>query len=167
MATGVEAKSVEPVPPSEPEANKLFRMVMKHKGSDLHLKVGLPPAMRLTGVIRQMSLPPLTTADMERLMFPLLSTRQRAILVRGAVQPQETLHAKMIAVDQALLAKGPLLAKLLHAAMRHGRDCTAHHSAPGLPHSAPGLPGEAFATGIKAQGAPMQRVSPAPSASSA
>ena len=29
---------------NEPEANKLFRMVMKHKGSDLHLKVGLPPA---------------------------------------------------------------------------------------------------------------------------
>ena len=27
----------------EPEINKLFRMVMKHEGSDLHLKVGLPP----------------------------------------------------------------------------------------------------------------------------
>ena len=30
--------------PNEPEANKLFRMVMKHKGSDLHLKVGMAPA---------------------------------------------------------------------------------------------------------------------------
>ncbi|RUL89715.1 type IV pilus twitching motility protein PilT [Tautonia sociabilis] len=80
MATGIEAQTLEPVSPSEPEANKLFRMVMKHKGSDLHLKVGLPPAMRLTGVIRSMALPPLTTADMERLMFPLLTTRQRAIL---------------------------------------------------------------------------------------
>ena len=30
---------------NEPEANKLFRMCMKHKGSDLHLKVGLPPAI--------------------------------------------------------------------------------------------------------------------------
>ena len=50
---------------------------MKHKGSDLHLKVGLPPAMRLAGVLRQMQLPPLTTADMERLMFPLLTPRQK------------------------------------------------------------------------------------------
>jgi hypothetical protein len=25
----------------EPEINKLFRMVMKHEGSDLHMKVGL------------------------------------------------------------------------------------------------------------------------------
>jgi twitching motility protein PilT len=80
MATGIEAQTVEPISPNEPEANKLFRMVMKHKGSDLHLKVGMPPAMRLTGVIRQMALPALSTTDMERLMFPLLSTRQRAIL---------------------------------------------------------------------------------------
>jgi twitching motility protein PilT len=65
---------------SEPEANKLFRMVMKHKGSDLHLKVNLPPAMRLGGVLRQMQLPPLTTADMQRLMFPLLTPRQQNIL---------------------------------------------------------------------------------------
>src|SRR3954470_11050048 len=65
---------------SEPEANKLFRMVMKYKGSDLHLKVGLPPAMRLGGVLRQMQMPALTTAEMERLMFPLLTPRQRNIL---------------------------------------------------------------------------------------
>ena len=45
--------------PNEPEANKLFRMVMKFKGSDLHLKVGMAPAMRLAGVLRLRQLPPL------------------------------------------------------------------------------------------------------------
>jgi twitching motility protein PilT len=65
---------------NEPEANKLFRMVMKHKGSDLHLKVGLPPCMRVGGVLRQMQLPALSTADMERLMFPILTPRQKTIL---------------------------------------------------------------------------------------
>jgi twitching motility protein PilT len=78
MATAVEA-NVETMP-NEPEANKLFRLVMKYKGSDLHLKVGLPPAMRLTGTIRTMQMPPLTSADMERLMFPLLSPKQKSIL---------------------------------------------------------------------------------------
>ncbi len=78
MATAVET-SVEAMP-NEPEANKLFRMVMKYKGSDLHLKVGLPPAMRLAGVLRTMQLPVLTSADMERLMFPLLTPRQKEIL---------------------------------------------------------------------------------------
>ena len=76
----VETSSIEPVTANEPEANKLFRMVMKHKGSDLHLKVGNPPAMRLSGVLRQMQLPPLSAHDMERLMFPLLSARQKVIL---------------------------------------------------------------------------------------
>jgi len=50
----------------EPEVNKLFRMVMKYEGSDLHLKAGLPPMMRLKGVIRQMSapeFPPTTLKD--------------------------------------------------------------------------------------------------------
>lgn len=65
---------------NEPEANKLFRMCIKHKGSDLHLKVGLPPAMRLAGQLRQMQLPPLTAADMERLMFPLLNAKQKHIM---------------------------------------------------------------------------------------
>src|SRR3954447_11439397 len=78
MATATEP-NVEHLA-NEPEGNKLFRMVMKYKGSDLHLKVGLPPAMRLAGVLRQMELPPLSAADMERLMFPLLSARQRTIL---------------------------------------------------------------------------------------
>ena len=78
MATATES-TIE-VMASEPEANKLFRMVMKLKGSDLHLKVGTAPSMRLGGVLRQMALPPLTAPDMERLMFPLLSARQRSIL---------------------------------------------------------------------------------------
>jgi twitching motility protein PilT len=65
---------------SDPEANKLFRMVMKHKGSDLHLKVGLPPAMRLGGVLRQMQMERLTMSDMQRLMYPLLTPRQIKIL---------------------------------------------------------------------------------------
>ena len=75
----VEASRIEAVQ-TEPEANKLFRMVMKHKGSDLHLKVGMPPAMRLSGVLRQMQLPSLSTSDMERLMFPIMTARQRQIL---------------------------------------------------------------------------------------
>ena len=36
--------------------------------------------MRLAGVLRQMQLPPLTSADMERLLYPLLTPRQRGIL---------------------------------------------------------------------------------------
>jgi twitching motility protein PilT len=61
----------------EPEVNKLFRMVMKHEGSDLHLKVGLPPMMRLRNAIRQMEMRPLSAEDMERLLLPIMSERSR------------------------------------------------------------------------------------------
>jgi twitching motility protein PilT len=64
----------------EPEVNKLFRLVMKHQGSDLHLKVGQPPMMRLKGDIRRMDMRPLTQEDMERLLLPCLNPRQRKIL---------------------------------------------------------------------------------------
>jgi twitching motility protein PilT len=64
----------------EPEVNKLFRMVMKYEGSDLHLKVGLPPMMRLAGTIRAMELPPLSATDMERLLLTILTERQSRVL---------------------------------------------------------------------------------------
>jgi twitching motility protein PilT len=64
----------------EPEANKLFRLVMKHEASDLHLQVGQPPMMRLKGVIRRMEIRPLSQPDMERLFHPTLTPRQRKIL---------------------------------------------------------------------------------------
>ena len=75
--------SVVPAAPAarrEPEVNKLFRMVMKHEGSDLHLKVGLAPMMRLRGSIIKMNIPPLTQEMMERLLYPTLDERQRKIL---------------------------------------------------------------------------------------
>lgn len=72
-----------PPPPDgrkEPEVNKLFRMVMKHEASDLHLKVGQPAMMRLRGDIRRVEMKPLTQEDMERLLLTQLTPRQRRIL---------------------------------------------------------------------------------------
>ena len=64
----------------EPEVNKLFRMVMKYQASDLHLKVGQPPMMRLRGDIRRTEMRPLTQEDMERFFFPILKPKHKQIL---------------------------------------------------------------------------------------
>lgn len=64
----------------EPAVNKLFRMVMTHQASDLHLKVGQPPMMRMRGDIRRMEMRPLTQEDMERLLLTVLSPKHRKIL---------------------------------------------------------------------------------------
>src|SRR5437868_13585570 len=66
--------------PNEPEVNKLFRMVMKYEASDIHLKVGQPPMMRLRGDIRRADMRPLTQEDMERLLLPNLKEKHRKIL---------------------------------------------------------------------------------------
>jgi twitching motility protein PilT len=66
--------------PNEPEVNKLFRMVMKFEASDLHLKVGQPPMMRLRGDIRRTDMKALTQEDMERLLLPNLKPSHRKIL---------------------------------------------------------------------------------------
>jgi twitching motility protein PilT len=84
MAADLESAELE-APAStdtkrEPEVNKLFRWVMKEQGSDLHLKVGQPPMMRLRGDIKRSSARPLTQEDMERLLLPCLSVKQRKIL---------------------------------------------------------------------------------------
>ena len=64
----------------EPPINQLFRTVMKHSGSDLHLKAGIPGAMRLRGVIQKMMTKPLSQDDMEKLIFPIMNEKQRKVL---------------------------------------------------------------------------------------
>src|SRR6266508_870624 len=70
----------DPTKGREPEVNKLFRMVMKHEASDLHLKVGQPPMMRIRGDIRRVDMRPLTQEDMERLLLTVLKPHHRKIL---------------------------------------------------------------------------------------
>ena len=66
--------------PGEPQINQLFRTVMLHKGSDLHLKSGLPGMMRLRGVIQKMNTPVLTHETMEKLIFPILREKDKKVL---------------------------------------------------------------------------------------
>ncbi len=55
---------------------------MKHEASDLHLKVGQPPMMRVRGDIRRVDMRPMTQEDMERLLLPtpVLQPKHRKIL---------------------------------------------------------------------------------------
>jgi len=81
MSTTVEAElEVVAEVKREPEVNKLFRMVMKYEASDLHLKVGQPPMMRLKGVIRRMDMRSLSQADMERMLFSVMTDHHKKIL---------------------------------------------------------------------------------------
>lgn len=61
------------------EINKLFRACVKLEASDLHLKVGKPPMVRVDGSLRPMNRGPIDDEEMVRLCFPLMNERSRKI----------------------------------------------------------------------------------------
>jgi twitching motility protein PilT len=66
----------------ELEVNKLFRACVKLEASDLHLKVGKPPMVRVNGTLRPMNRGPIDDEEMVRLCFPLMNERSRKIFDR-------------------------------------------------------------------------------------
>ena len=66
----------------ELEINKLFRACVKLKASDLHLKVGKPPMVRVNGTIQPMNRGPIDDEEMVRLCFPMMNERNRKIFDR-------------------------------------------------------------------------------------
>jgi twitching motility protein PilT len=66
----------------ELEINKLFRACVKLEASDLHLKVGKPPMVRVNGSLRPMNRGPIDDEEMVRLCFPLMNERSRKIFDR-------------------------------------------------------------------------------------
>jgi twitching motility protein PilT len=63
----------------ELEVDKLFRALVKLEGSDLHLKVDLPPYVRVNGTLRPLNRGPVDDEEMVRLVFPMMNQRSRRI----------------------------------------------------------------------------------------
>jgi twitching motility protein PilT len=63
----------------ELEVDKIFRALVKLEGSDLHLKVGNPPMVRVKGDLRPLNRPPIDNEEMVRLLVPMMDARNRRI----------------------------------------------------------------------------------------
>lgn len=61
----------------ELEIDKLFRALVKLEGSDLHMKVGRPPYIRVHGTLRPMNRPAIDDVEIVRLCKPLLDPRRQ------------------------------------------------------------------------------------------
>ena len=59
----------------ELEIDKLFRALVKLEGSDLHLKVGCPPYVRVHGMLRPLNRPAISAEEMGRLDFSTAQPR--------------------------------------------------------------------------------------------
>ncbi len=59
----------------ELEVDKLFRALVKLEGSDLHLKVGQPPMVRVGGDLKALNRPPIENEEMVELLIPMMDER--------------------------------------------------------------------------------------------
>ncbi len=62
------------------EVDRYFEALVKLNGSDLHLKSGQPPYMRVKGALQPLKAPPISAEKMQEICFPMLDDRQRRIL---------------------------------------------------------------------------------------
>jgi twitching motility protein PilT len=67
----------------ELEVDKYFRACVKIEGSDLHLKVGRPPMVRVKGSLRPMNAPVIEDELMVRMCFAMMDDRNREIFDRN------------------------------------------------------------------------------------
>ncbi len=71
---------------NEPELNKFLKAAIKTKASDLHLKVGQPPKLRIYGQLKDTTGEAMTKEQMQRMVFEILSDDQKESLSqKGAV----------------------------------------------------------------------------------
>lgn len=56
---------------------ELLEQIVAQKGSDLHISADMPPVMRIDGKLRRVDSPPLSSDEVETLLFPMLSNEQR------------------------------------------------------------------------------------------
>jgi len=75
--------SKDPNPDNEPALNKFFRAAIKTRASDLHLKVGQPPKLRIQGQLKDTTGEVMTKEGMEHLVFEVLSPDQKEFFLKS------------------------------------------------------------------------------------
>ena len=70
----------------EPQLHKFFRVAIKTQASDLHLKVGKPPKLRVQGLLKDTTGEVMTKERIEQMVFEILTPSQKETLInRGTL----------------------------------------------------------------------------------
>jgi twitching motility protein PilT len=70
------AMGAEPAVPKQTSIQSLLKGLVKHKASDLHVKVGRPPMYRINGKLLPAKLPPISGEEVKRLAYSTMSQKQ-------------------------------------------------------------------------------------------
>ena len=74
--TGDETENIS----EQIDMRSLLRSAIRNDASDLILTAGVPPLVKISGSLRKLDLPSLMPTDIERLIFSIITRRQRVIL---------------------------------------------------------------------------------------
>jgi twitching motility protein PilT len=66
----------------ELEVDVLFRALVRVEGSDLHMRVGSPPLVRVKGELASLNRKPIEAEEMVRLVIPMMDARNRRIFLK-------------------------------------------------------------------------------------
>lgn len=69
-------------PEHELELNKFFKAAIKTQASDLHLKVGQPPKLRIAGQLKNTTGEALTKEKMKQIVFEILTDKQKQTFLK-------------------------------------------------------------------------------------
>jgi twitching motility protein PilT len=70
-------------PDQEPTLNKFFKAAQKNQASDLHLKVGQPPKLRIYGQLKDTTGEIMTKERLEQLVFEILTPAQKESFLKA------------------------------------------------------------------------------------
>lgn len=77
----------------ELEVDKIFKALVKLEGSDLHMKVGQPPMVRVRGELKPLNRPPIDAEEMVRLLIPMMDQRNLLIFeAEGGADFSHVMH---------------------------------------------------------------------------
>ena len=75
-AASLEGEGSVNEPPRSASIHSLLKGLVKHKASDLHVKVGRPPMYRINGKLLPAKLPPLSHEDVKNLAYNTMNQKQ-------------------------------------------------------------------------------------------
>lgn len=77
------SEPIDAIANKRPEIEKLFRVVIKSDASDLHLKVGMPPKIRIHSKLKNTTGEPMTEEKIEKLVFEIMSEKQKKFFMEN------------------------------------------------------------------------------------
>jgi len=75
-------EEISTVESETPDIHSMFKLVLEHKATDLHITAGVPPSVRVDNEIKRLPLPKVTPEQMKRFIQEILTKEQQEVFIK-------------------------------------------------------------------------------------